>query len=82
MYKIVKCSYCKKFQMSVSSKTFSCKFCLKKDSILKMRIYFQNSSAVTVNEVLKKIKEEDFKMKNSYNSDILDKYDSFESAFK
>lgn len=76
MYKIVKCPNCKNFQMSLSSKIFSCKFCLKKDSILKMRIYFENSSPGVVNDVLKKIKQEQFNVLNDNVSE------DFESAFK
>lgn len=76
MYKIVKCPKCKKFQMSVSEKSFSCKHCSNKESILKMKIYFENSSPQIVSEILKKIKQEEFNIKEN-----IKKLDEFKSAF-
>lgn len=65
MYKVVKCPYCKKFQMTTANKSFKCIFCHRTRVLANIRIMFESATPQIASEVLMKIKAEKFKV-NEY----------------
>ena len=81
VYRVVRCPYCKTYQLTSAQKSFGCVSCGKSKSITKMRILFQSENPTISINVLKEIKKEDFRMrsKNDGLEDVSE--DDFRSAF-
>lgn len=69
MPKVVKCRNCYEFQMSNANKIFKCIKCQKSMQMHMLRIYFQSDSPQACSEVVKRLKEEEFKVKGNYGED-------------
>lgn len=80
VYKIFKCNYCKKFNMSSAKKYFKCKYCQKNINIEKRKIYFEDLNPTIVSKVLIKLKEESFKQDNFFEGE--DDFYNYEVNFK
>ena len=59
---VIKCRNCYSFQMSTASKVVNCVSCDSTFQIQNVRIYFQSDSPQACTEVVKKLKEEQFKV--------------------
>lgn len=76
MYKVFRCTNCKNYYMSSSKNNFKCLKCGKNINLEKSRILFSSLSPQEASEVLRKIKEEDYKRRNLEESE----FDDFKSA--
>ncbi len=76
MPKIVKCRNCFEFQMTTANKIFKCVKCQKSMQLHMLRIYFESDSPQTCSQVVKKLKEEHFKVYGNYGEDDFFSYET------
>lgn len=69
MPRVVKCRNCYEFQMTTANKTFKCVKCNKSFPIQNLKIYFESDSPQLCSEVVRKLKEEKFRVFGNYGED-------------
>lgn len=75
MPRVIKCRNCYEFQMTTANKIFKCVKCNKSFPIQNLRTYFQSDSPQACSQVVKKLKEEEFKIKGNYGEDDFFNYE-------
>lgn len=66
---VIRCPQCQEFQMSTASKIVKCIKCQKSTPKEKMKIFFQSDSPQACSEVVKRLKEEHYKVYGNYGED-------------
>ncbi|MFT4243884.1 MAG: hypothetical protein ACMXYB_00320 [Candidatus Woesearchaeota archaeon] len=66
---VIRCLHCQEFQMSTAQKIVKCIKCYKSMQKENLKIFFQSDSPQACTEVVKRLKEEYFRVHGNYGED-------------